>query len=86
MLGALTDSKGNPVPQPLNPLGLAWLLVDVRGSLLHFRITPKDQKKMLRFDDDYEAIATVAHKLSAMTLNKFYLELQRKYEKLMLEQ
>ncbi len=67
MLSELTDAKGNATPKTLDPDGIARLLVDTRGSLLHFKID--DPHKTLRFDDDYEAIAFVAYSLVQQTLN-----------------
>lgn len=80
MLSELTDIKGNPIPKSLDVEGLIWLLVDVRGNLLHFRIHDFDA---LRLDENHEAIAFVAYKLSQKTLNHAYTEVEEEYEKIM---
>lgn len=83
MLSELKDPKGNPIPKTLDVEGIAWLLVDTRGSLLHFKID--DPHKTLRFDDDYEAIAFVSYNLAKQTINDAYFKIEQEYGKIMAE-
>ena len=84
MLANLTDKKGRPIPKLFDGEGIAWLLVDTRGSLLHFKADVSNPKGLLRFDDDYEAISTLAYRLAEKTMFYFYYEVvEKEFAKIM---
>jgi hypothetical protein len=85
MLQELKTPKGNPISKPLNSEGIAWLLVDTRGSLLHFKRDFNNLVDHLRVDDDYEAIAFVAYSLATKTVNFLFDEIETEYIKIMNE-
>lgn len=84
MLANLTDSKGQPIPKSCDAEGIAWLLVDTRGNLLHFKPDTSNPTALLRFDDDYEAIATLAYRIAQRAVAYFYYEqVEKEFTKIM---
>lgn len=85
MLQNLKDPRGNPIPKPLNAEGIAWLLVDTRGSLLHFKKDFSDFDNVVRVDEDYEALSLVSYELARKTLGHYYDAIEAQYMKIMEE-
>ena len=84
MLQNITDSKGQPTPKSFDAEGIAWLLVDTRGNLLHFKSDAANPTSLLRFDDDYEAIADLSYQLARRTMAYFYYNrIEKEFVKMM---
>ncbi len=83
MLQDLKDPKGKPIPKALDAEGIACLLVNTRGSLLHFKKDFSDLNSPVRVDEDYEAIAFVSYALARKTVRYLYDEIEAQYKKIM---
>lgn len=71
MLGELTDLKGRPANAQLDVDGIAYLLVETRGSLLHFSGDTATSRGTPMNHDEFEEIAQVAIRIAGETLWDF---------------
>jgi hypothetical protein len=67
-LNNLNDPRGNPVNAKLDVDGIAYLLVDTRGSLHHFSSDPSKQHGTPFNHEEFQELASVALRIARGTI------------------